>query len=193
MKKITSVFLAFSIVFITTIQTSCIGSFNLTKAYWDWCNGIGNKWVNWLVYLVTAWLVQGIAIFIDALILNSIEFWSGSNPMAMAPGDMEEQLVVGKDGNTYKITATQNRFDFEQITGENAGDQSSLVFDPITKTWSHEKNCEVTKVMQFSEDGQFVSIMSQDGRVATVPADIQDKNLAARMIEEQMESQVCVN
>ena len=193
MKKSLTVFLSACVLWVMTFQTSCIGSFNLTKAYWDWCNGLGNKWVNELVYIVTAWLVFPIALFIDAVILNLIEFWSGSNPMAMNEGDMEQQVVVGKDGNTYEITATKNRFDIIQLSGDDAGTAQAVVYNPEEKSWSHEKGCEVNKVSQYSSDGSLVSIYSKDGRIATLPSNISDKNLAAKMVSEQLESQLCVN
>ena len=113
--------------------------------------------------------------------------------MSMAPGDKEEQVVVGKDGNTYKITATMNRLEFVQLSGENTGEMSSLVYKPESRSWYHEKGCDVTKLMQYSEDGSMVSIFAADGKVATLPVSITDKDLANKMVEEQFASQTCMN
>jgi hypothetical protein len=80
------------------VQTSCIGSFGLTNKLFDWNNSIGGKFVNALVFFLFLILpVYGITLFIDAIILNTIEFWSGKSPMAVAPGEKETQIVA--DGN----------------------------------------------------------------------------------------------
>jgi len=165
----------------------------MTNTVYDW-NTSMDKWISELVFLVLVVIpVYGITLFIDAVILNSIEFWTGSNPMSMNEGDMEQQVVVGKDGNSYEITATQNRFDVLQLSGDNAGTTQAMIYNPENKSWSHEKDCEVNKVFQYSSNGQFVSIFAQDGRVATIPADMTDKSLALKMVEDQFASQTCMN
>ena len=61
--------------------SSCIGSFALWNNLKDWNQGIGNKFVNELVFLAFNIIpVYGVAYFADVVVLNSIEFWSGSNP-----------------------------------------------------------------------------------------------------------------
>lgn len=61
----------------------CYGSFNLTKKVYNWNGSLGNKWVVELAFLAMYVVpVYGIAGFIDVVILNSIEFWTGKNPMA---------------------------------------------------------------------------------------------------------------
>lgn len=193
MKKQLSLFMAACFMWVMMFQTSCIGSFNLTKKVYEWNTGM-NKWVGELVFLVFVWIpVYSITLFIDAVILNLIEFWTGNNPMAMQPGEMEQQVVIGKDGNSYEITATMNRFDIVQLSGEKSGEAQSLIYDPASKSWSHEKGCEVNKVMQYSADGSLVSVYTADGRVATVPAGITDKSIASAMVMEQLESQMCMN
>jgi hypothetical protein len=76
---------------------ACVGGFNMTGVVYDW-NRSHNKWVNWLIFLAFIILpVYGITLFIDALIINSIEFWSGDNPIQRAASrDMGngERLVV---------------------------------------------------------------------------------------------------
>ncbi len=192
MKKSLSIFLSACVLWVMTFQTSCIGSFNLTKAYWDWNLGL-NKWLGAVLFFIIGGFVTSITFFVDVVILNLIEFWSGSNPMSMNEGDMEQQVVMGEDGNTYEVTATKNRFDIVQLSGENAGEVQAMIYDPETKSWNHEMGCETNKVFQFSENGEFVSLYAKDGRVATIPTDISDKALAAQMIEEQLESQTCMN
>jgi Domain of unknown function (DUF3332) len=60
----------------------CWGSFNLTGRVFDWNGSFGSKWVSWLVFLAFIILpVYGATMFIDALIINTIEFFSGKNPV----------------------------------------------------------------------------------------------------------------
>ena len=85
--------------------TSCIGSFKLWGGLKDWNEGVGNKFVNELVFIALHIVpVYEIAYLGDLLIFNSIEFWSGSNPVASnevkeMKGENGEYLVkTNKDG-----------------------------------------------------------------------------------------------
>ena len=63
--------------------TSCIGSFKLWNNLKDWNQGVGNKFVNELVFIALHIVpVYEIAYLADVIVFNSIEFWSGSNPVA---------------------------------------------------------------------------------------------------------------
>ena len=64
------------------MMSSCIGSFSLTNKLMDWNNQIGSKFVNELVF-IAFWIVPvyEISALADVLVINSIEFWSGENPV----------------------------------------------------------------------------------------------------------------
>jgi len=75
------------------LSTGCYGSFSVTKKLYDWNGRVcGTEkgpsstaaWGNEAVFLICNIIpVYGIcAGLIDGLILNSIEFWTGSNPMS---------------------------------------------------------------------------------------------------------------
>lgn len=77
--------------------SSCVGSFGLFNRLTTWNQSLGNKFVNELVFLAFNIVpVYGVAYLADALVINSIEFWSGSNPMANV-GDVKK--VKGENGN----------------------------------------------------------------------------------------------
>ncbi len=61
---------------------SCIGSFALTNKILSWNNQVGSKFVNELVFFAF-WIlpVYEVTSVADLLVLNSIEFWSGNNPV----------------------------------------------------------------------------------------------------------------
>lgn len=82
------------------VSTGCFGSFQATRNVYAWNKsfGDGNKWAQELMFLVIGPLVPvyGVAGFLDAVIINSIEFWTGKNPMTAST------KVTEKDGT--KVT-----------------------------------------------------------------------------------------
>ncbi|MEQ9365485.1 MAG: DUF3332 family protein [Leptospirales bacterium] len=64
----------------------CYGSFALTRSLHDAVGSIENRWLRAIVFfLIAAWplpIVYGLAILADAIVINTVEFWSGDNPMA---------------------------------------------------------------------------------------------------------------
>lgn len=106
---------------------SCIGSFTLTNKLLSWNRQVGNKFVNELVFFAF-WIlpVYEVSALADVLVLNSIEFWSGSNPVAsnttrrIQGNDAEYLVSTDKDGYTIKNLTDESivRLDF------NADDRS---------------------------------------------------------------------
>ena len=103
--------------------SSCIGSFGLHSKLLSWNESIGNKFVNELVYLAFNIIpVYGICYLADALVINSIEFWSGSNPMASIG---EVKKVKGENGN-YLVETLENGY---SITKEGETASMELIND----------------------------------------------------------------
>ena len=64
----------------TLCFSSCIGSFSLTNKVLSWNEGVGNKFVNELVFIAFHIIpVYELTVAADVIILNSIEFWTGNN------------------------------------------------------------------------------------------------------------------
>lgn len=108
--------------------TSCIGSFKLTNKVLSWNHQIGNKFVNELVF-VGLWIlpVYEISAIADALIINSIEFWSGTNPIEAGTKTVtsdNERYLVAWDNTGYKIT------------NETTGEETRFNFDADTNSWA---------------------------------------------------------
>lgn len=150
MKKLLSYSLAFC--FLIT-QTSCFGSFELIQKVYNWNDSVSsNNFVKTLLfYLLNIIPVYGIAGFLDVVIFNLIEFWSGSNPLAMAEGDMEQQLIT-VNGQEYLVTATKNQFKFEKMNGVEAEELGILKFADDANTWSYVKNGEETNLATINDD-----------------------------------------
>ena len=167
MKKITLIGMAALMLGIGTLNTGCMGSWKLTTSLYSWNKSVtGNKYLNniifWILHAIPAY---EICYFADIIILNTIEFWTGSNPIAMNAGEKEQQIVKGKDGNNYEITATQNRFDIVSLNNKN---KTSIIYTPMNHTWNMDKNGIVTKLATIHEDINKVEIFKADGSVAMI-------------------------
>lgn len=65
------------------VLTACTGTFTLTKKVHKFNRDFDNKWVEEAVFLAFVIIpVYELTTLGDALIFNTMEFWTGSNPMA---------------------------------------------------------------------------------------------------------------
>ena len=162
MKKAKIIIASLLIAFMSLgIFSSCMGSYSLVKRIHGWNKGLGGKWVNSIVHVLLYIIpVYEVCWVVDFLILNTVEFWTGSNPMAMGPNDTEIQVVKYKT-ETYKITATQNRFDIVQLTGKDANQTIALIYKPGEKAWYVEKDFTLKKIAQY--DGTNPDIITAVG------------------------------
>lgn len=124
--------------------TSCIGSFSLTNKLLAWNNRIDNKFVNEVVFFAF-WIipVYEVAALADVLVINSIEFWSGSNPVASGT-----KVIEGEDGR-YLVECDGKGY---TITSENDGSVVRLDFDVEEQEWSVTANGETHTLMTFVDD-----------------------------------------
>ncbi len=175
MKKIT-ICLALS---ASVLFSSCLGSFSAFNGLKDWNSDLSDsKFVNNLVFWgLNIIPVYGLFFIGDVLIFNVIEFWSGSNPLAMNEGE-EEVQIVERDGSTFKMTATKNRLQINVIDGQRKGEKLDLVYSPSQKSWSAIKpNGEVIKLSSF-EEGFFVVHLPDGGKVRIDPNTPRSEGLA---------------
>jgi hypothetical protein len=75
------------------LTASCYGPFNLTRRVHHWNGEVGGKWAQEGVFLVFIILpVYGIATLADAVIFNSVEFWTGDNPIDPPGMDLDDDM-----------------------------------------------------------------------------------------------------
>ncbi len=112
----------------SVLFSSCIGSFGLSNKLLDWNRNIDSKFVNELVF-IAFWIVPvyEISALADVLVLNSIEFWTGSNPIADAG---KVKTIETKDG-TYAIETKKDGYHIQKEGEEKAVD---LVFNETDKS-----------------------------------------------------------
>lgn len=142
--------------------SSCIGSFALTKRLMAWNQTIGNKVVNELVF-IAFWVlpVYEVSALADVLVINSIEFWSGDNPMACGT-----TRIDGTDGQRYLVKCDGHGYD---ITSENDGTTVRLDFDATAQRWDVTTPAGQTYELMTFIDADHVSLPAADGTRTTVP------------------------
>lgn len=149
------------ILALSQSNLACFGSFNLTRKLWTFNNTVSDsKWLKWLLYLAFSIVpVYGIAVFADALVLNSIEFWSGKNPVTANEVREETRVVEGKTVHTV-MTAQRLRIEISepgkelQVIEVNATDAGAVARDGSGKVISQ---------LASSADGQVV-VSDGEGR-----------------------------
>lgn len=141
------------------MMTSCIGSFSLTNKLLSWNRQVGNKFVNELVFFAF-WVipVYEVSCLADVLVINSIEFWSGTNPVAKG-----KKVIDGHDGR-YLVECDGKGY---TITSENDGSIVRLDFDADRQTWSVDAGQGAIPFMTFVDDNH-VSMPAADGTMQTV-------------------------
>jgi len=144
--------------------SSCmVGSFSLFNKYREWqTNMSGNKFVNAVVGFVIGGICYGVCYFVDSLVLNTIEFWSGSNPMAAG----ETKTVKGQDGRYYAVTTLKNGYEVKAPTGEI----TLFIHNDADDSWSMQQNGQVTELFRFNQDGT-IDANLQNGKTITVTQD----------------------
>lgn len=96
---------------LTMTQAACFGSFNLTRTVWKFNkNASGNQWVQELIFLVLIVVpVYEIAAVVDVLVINTIEFWTGSNPVNAGAGmEVGDERIVQLDDGTEAVLVLES-------------------------------------------------------------------------------------
>lgn len=148
------------------LTTSCIGSFALTNKILSWNHSVGNKFVNELVF-IAFWIVPvyEVSALADVLVINSIEFWSGNNPVACG-----RSVIEGQDGR-YLVDCDKNGY---TITSENDGSVVRLDFNADDSTWSvSTPSMEEPVVFMTMIDDNNVEMIGIDGEMHRVSLDAQ--------------------
>lgn len=107
---------------------SCVGSFTLTNKLLSWNRQISNKFVNEIVFFAF-WVlpVYEVSAIADILVLNSIEFWSGENPVASG-----KKIIEGNDGR-YLVISDKKGY---TIKSETDGSEVRLNFHSDSRSWA---------------------------------------------------------
>ena len=172
MKKVYITAAMVALLLGSSTLTSCIGSFALTNRVLSWNKQVGSKFVNELVFFAF-WVlpVYEVTSIADLLVINSIEFWSGNNPVSASTKAIDTdngRYFVDCDGKGYTVTC--------QATGESF----RLDFDAEKQTWSVGTDEESYPFMTMIDESHVKMIMP-DGDMRVV--ELNDEGLMAYKAE----------
>lgn len=143
--------------YVPMTASGCFGTFQLTRKVYGFNKEVSpDKWVRWLVFIVLNFVpVYGFATLFDAVIANSIEFWTGENPVVA--GNESEKMVFGPYGEVGHFEVIgPGRADLELIDG--AGRLTVL-----------ELVREESSVAAYDTDGRLVMrVGDRDGNAAVL-------------------------
>lgn len=178
------------ILFVITLlffNTACYGPFNLTKKLYEWNGNVGDKFTNELVFFAFLVIpVYEVTLFIDGVVLNSIEFWTGSNPVTMSEGDTDVQLVE-KNGNKYQITATKNKFHIIQLEGNTPGEEAEFIFNPEEEAWYLSTDGRLKKLTDSDSDKELIEVFLPGGKSVTFDSSLKNRSVVKESLLESYE------
>jgi len=118
------------LIALAFLTSGCFGPFNLTRRLYNWNAQVVGKWEREFMFILLAWApVYGLTVLGDGIVFNSMEFWTGKNPVdppSIRQSDLPrtKRLVRG-DGEahlTYALTPTGPQLLVEQFRqGQAAG------------------------------------------------------------------------
>ena len=157
-------------IIMSLTTTSCIGKFGLFKKVLSWNKQVGNKAINEIVFFCF-WIlpVYPVSALADLLVINSIEFWSGTNPVLAGT-----RVIQGQDGIKYYVKCDKKGY---TITSDHDGSVVKLAFNQQEKSWAVQVNddepitfmtfVDDTHVKMYTPSGEFQMVeLSEQGLFA---------------------------
>jgi hypothetical protein len=139
-------------------SSGCFGSFNLTRQLYGWNKDVSKeKFVRELVFLgLNVVPVYGIATLIDAVVANTVEFWTGENPISMTGSVKVDSATVVK-----KVGVVKN--------GERIMTISTFKFDKLVATTTMRLKTGATSmafetVLADGSTESYVVALNRDGK-----------------------------
>ncbi|MBN2830344.1 MAG: DUF3332 family protein, partial [Candidatus Cloacimonetes bacterium] len=105
----------------------------------------------------------GVAGMADFFVLNLVEFWTGSNPMA-CNGLEEKDIYV--DGNHYRMEASECGVKLEQLSGDTAGQILEVKYDADDSTVKMTTNNGTKVIGYYQADG--LNLINPDGTIKVI-------------------------
>jgi hypothetical protein len=155
-----------------TISTACYGPFNLTRNVYHWNSGVkgsgevSDKWMKEFVFFGMIVIpVYMFSTLLDAFIFNSIQFWSGDNPVKVSQdkdgrirevqlGKLTASVKWAEDGTSAHVTYVREGQVVKQVTIERDGDQLRL----------RDQKGEMVIMSETANDGS-LGFLDREGRM----------------------------
>ena len=143
--------------------SSCIGSFQLTNKLKDYNDGIGSKWVNELVFVAFCIVpVYEISLLVDAVVLNSIEFWTGDKALAQVG---EKKVVKNAKGQAVEITTLENGYCLS-----DGNSSMNFIYDEAEQIWIAQYEDQVTNLIKLVNENK-AQLFLQNGEIMDITLD----------------------
>jgi hypothetical protein len=134
--------IAVAVLLSCSVLTSCIGSFALTNKVLNWNRHLGDKFLNEVVFICFNIIpVYPIAVFADAVVLNSLEFWDQSSPIAVN----NVKYIQGDKGN-YKIESNQAGY---KVTNQKTKEVMRLSYNKENHSWEAQSKGQSVTFLTF--------------------------------------------
>ncbi len=131
MRKIISLFLVICLFSVY----GCFGKFNLTRKVYDINAKVGDKFlrsaVTWAFIIIP---VYGIAAFLDFVLFNTIEFWTGSNPVA----EKEKEFFYAYKDDMFYVKA--KKVNSDEIVYKIRHYRGDRLMDTLEISWNLTTN-----------------------------------------------------
>jgi hypothetical protein len=169
--KVAACMLSASLLF-----SSCfIGKYALWNKYINWQTHMtGIKFINAIVGFILVPIVGSVCTLVDVLVLNTVEFWSGSNPVQANIGKTKQ--VMGKDGQYYAVTTLKNGYEVKAPNGE----VTYFLHNDENDSWSVEQNGVSKELFRYNGDGTIQATVNGETRNFTLnEVGVSDARMAA--------------
>ena len=149
-------------------SAGCFGKFQLTRSLYEMNQSIEDKYlrsaVTWLLVIIP---VYGVAGFLDFILFNVIEFWSGENPVVTGPqarvfekGGERVVMTIGREGGTTVATIEKYRAENLVSTLRIRDDGFGSVTSDLIEGG---KVARTTTATQMADGSVSVSAVTSDG------------------------------
>jgi hypothetical protein len=166
--------------------TGCFGPFNLTKNVYHWNSGlkgsgeVNEKWMKELVFF--GMIVVPVYMFsalLDAFVFNSIQFWTGENPVKATLLEQGGATHVVYVGDTTVKWAT--REDGAVVTYERKGsrERRATIVPALSGYRLVDEQGHTLAQAQYQPDGS-LRVSNQDGHIVQEWSIEQFDNVAGR-------------
>jgi len=151
------------VLIVTFFTTGCTGSFELTHKVYNFHHSQADKWSNELCFLVVALIpIYSFAMLGDAIIFNSVEFWTGKNPVDESYVPPSSRIV--QNGNEKYRMSFNDKTDQVTLTSL-AQNNHGVIFERTDNmiTAKNEQGKVLYSSVQNSDGG--VSIYDGNGKL----------------------------
>ncbi|MFQ5512860.1 MAG: DUF3332 family protein [Myxococcota bacterium] len=90
--------------FLPLVTTGCFGKFELTRKIYNYNKKVDpDKWIQWFAFLALNIIpFYALGVSIDLVLGNSIEFWTGENPINAS--GRSKRSMLGPEGEVTELT-----------------------------------------------------------------------------------------